>query len=198
MSRYSSGSMTIDAAELLKPPQWDPYAKEPLNPAFIRLVPSDLKEFAWSARGIFKGEMFICSPLDIQPTLARLADEHEQFDAVKFTVVDFVQHQDCLVVNIIAMVIKAMSKTVKDVDASFLHDSVVIDDPTELVVALIDAPKVKSFNMTWTICAHQRELNEVLNRLAKKRGIQLGLEYKQSGVCTCQSECIVSARFKDI
>ena len=196
MPRYSSGSMTIDAAELLKPPQWNPYAEEPLNPAFIRLVPLDLKEFVLSVRDIFKGEMFICSPLDIQPTLARLADE--QFDAVKFTVVDFVQHPDCLVVNIFAMVIKAMYKTVKYVDASFLHDSVVIDDPTGLVVALIDAPKVKSFNMTWTICAHQRELNEVLNRLAKKRGIQLGLEYKQSGECTCQSECIVSARFKDI
>lgn len=195
MSRYS-GPMAIDAAELLKPPQWDPYAEQPLNPAFIRLVPPDLRKLACRVRGIFEEEMFICSPLDIQPTLARLAGE--QFDAVKFTVVDFVQHPDCPVVKIIAMVIQAMSKTVKYVDASFLHDSVDIDDPTELVVALIDAPKVKSFNMTWTICAHQRELNEVLNRLAEKRGIQLGLEYKQSGGCTCQSECIVSARFKDI
>jgi hypothetical protein len=73
-----------------------------------------------------------------------------------------------------------------------------IDDPTELVVALVDAPKVKSFNMTWTICEHQLELNEVLNRLAQKRGIQLGLEYEQSGGCTCPGKCVVSERFKDI
>jgi hypothetical protein len=195
MSRYSLGS-AIDAATLLELPQWDPCAEKPLNPAFIRLVPPDLKKLACSVRGIFKGEMFICSPLDIPRTLARLADG--EYDAVKFTAVDFVQHQDCLVVNIIAIVIKAMSKTVKYVDVSFLHDSVDIDDPTELVVALVDAPKVKSFNMTWTICEHQLELNEVLNRLAQKRGIQLGLEYEQSGGCTCPGKCVVSERFKDI
>jgi len=132
----------------------------------------------------------------MQDICQRLKDGN--YDAVQFTVLDFPTLPHFSVVAIIAQVIVVLSATLKHVDMSFLHDTADIGDPTELVRALVKAPNVKTFDMTWTICEHQLELNEVLNRLAQKRGIQLGLEYEQSGGGTCPGKCVVSERFKDI
>jgi hypothetical protein len=193
-----------------KDPRWNPYsAEQPERPVYIYLVARICIEPHIPP----EHNVFICPSSDMQDICRRL--KKGKYDAVQFTALDFPTLTHFSAVAIIAQVIVALSDTLEHVDMSFLHDTADIDDPTELVQALVKAPHVKTFDMTWTICEHQLGLNEVLNRLAQKRGIQLGLnevlnrlaqkrgiqlglEYEQSGGCTCPGKCVVSERFKDI
>jgi hypothetical protein len=195
MSHLFGSSVVSPTKTVLKEPRWNPYSVEqPKRPAYIYLVSNALAEITCIEHP--EHTMFICPSSDMQDICQRL--KNGEYDAVRFTASDFPTLPHFSVVAIIAWVIVLLSDTLEHVDMSFLHDTADIDDPTKLVQALVKAPHVKTFDMTWTICEHQLELNKVLNRLAQKRGIQLGLEYEQSGGCTCPGKCVVSERFKDI
>lgn len=198
MSRLFASLDGSPTETVLQDARWNQYSVEqPARPVYIYLVSNDSAEKIRGDQRIHSmPNVFIWPSSDMRDICQRLEDG--KYDAVRFTVSDFPTLPHFSVVTIIAQVIVALSDTLEHVDMSFLHDTAEIDDPTELVRALVKAPNVKTFVMTWTICEHQLELNEVLNRLAQKRGIQLGLEYEQSGGCTCPGKCVVSERFEDI